>query len=107
PMVGERVGGIVIFGGGLALYDNNEKIVGALGVSGDTSCADHNIAWRTRNALKLDHVPNGVAPTKPRKSDQIIYDIGFTGKSKSGFGHPVCLGKEKDIAAKLSATSAK
>jgi hypothetical protein len=35
-----------VFGGGLALYNCQGNIMGALGVSGDTSCADHAIAWR-------------------------------------------------------------
>ena len=54
PMVGGRIGGVNVFGGGLGLYDSTGKLVGGIGVSGDTSCADHNIAWRTRSALKLD-----------------------------------------------------
>ncbi len=53
PMIGKRVGGIIVFGGGLALY-NDSDIVGGLGVSGDSSCADHNVAWRVRQALGLD-----------------------------------------------------
>ncbi len=40
PMIGKSPGGVVVFGGGLAFYDQN-GIVGGLGVSGDTSCADH------------------------------------------------------------------
>src|SRR4051794_11759099 len=40
PMVGKPIGGIIVFGGGLALYDTSGHIVGGLGVSGDTSCAD-------------------------------------------------------------------
>ena len=56
PMVGEKIGGINVFGGGLALYDSNNKLVGGIGVSGDTSCSDHNIAWRTRRNLNLDHL---------------------------------------------------
>jgi uncharacterized protein GlcG (DUF336 family) len=40
----------VAFGGGLALYDDN-GVIGGLGVSGDTPCADHNVAWRMRDAL--------------------------------------------------------
>jgi uncharacterized protein GlcG (DUF336 family) len=59
PMVGRRVGGVNVFGGGLALYQRG-RLVGAIGVSGDSSCADHAIAWRTRNTLKLDYVPAGV-----------------------------------------------
>src|SRR5580700_11014502 len=51
PMVGGRIGGVNVFGGGLALYNSSGILVGGLGVSGDSSCADHNIAWRTRNNL--------------------------------------------------------
>ncbi len=99
PMVGKRVGGVVVFGGGLALYDDR-GIVGALGVSGDTSCADHNVAWRVRHLLGLDHVPAGVTPNA---KDAIVYDIGPDGKSASGFGHPKCNGKEPQIATDLGA----
>lgn len=101
PMVGHAVGGVNVFGGGLALYNAEGKIIGALGVSGDTSCADHNIAWRARNGLKLDFVGAGVAPTK---NDQIIYDVAG-GKSKGGFGHPTCGGTENTVAKSLPATS--
>ena len=57
PLVGKKVGGINVFGGGLALYDASGKLLGALGVSGDSSCADHNVAWRIRKAVSLDKVP--------------------------------------------------
>ncbi len=97
PMVGKVLGGVNVFGGGLALYNNKHEIIGAVGVSGDTSCADHNIAWRTRHALKLDYVPGGVAKDN---SDTIVYDIS-AGKSASGFGHPQCGGKEQDVAKHL------
>src|SRR5579883_2782117 len=46
PMTGKKIGGVNVFGGGLALYNSNHVLVGGLGVSGDTSCADHFIAWR-------------------------------------------------------------
>lgn len=99
PLIGKRIGGVVVFGGGLALY-NESDVVGGLGVSGDSSCADHNVAWRVRHALGLDHVPAGVPPGK---NDGIIYDIGLTGTSKSGFGHPKCSGKEAEIATDIGA----
>lgn len=97
PLVGERIGGVNVFGGGLPLYNSKGNIVGGLGVSGDTSCADHNIAWRTRNTLSMDFVPSGVAPDK---TDQVIYDIS-SGKSSSGFGHPSCIGTEDKISETL------
>src|SRR5581483_5904609 len=61
PLVGRRIGGVNVFGGGLALYNSRKVLIGAVGVSGDTSCADHNIAWRTRHTLQLDWVPAGVS----------------------------------------------
>jgi len=98
PMVGKRIGGVNVFGGGLALYDEH-GVLGAIGVSGDTSCADHNVAWRVRTALKLDKVPAGV---NPNKNDGIIFDVE-NGKSKSGFGHPTCGGKEGDVSTDIHA----
>ena len=102
PMVGGRIGGVNVFGGGVALYDANGRILGGLGVSGDTSCADHNIAYRTRNLLELDYVPAGVS-TDPLRRDSIIFDVvpqtngqpgpgQMPGISPSGFGHASCHG---------------
>jgi uncharacterized protein GlcG (DUF336 family) len=103
PMVGGRIGGVNVFGGGLGLYAAGGALVGGIGVSGDTSCADHNIAYRTRSALNLDYVPAGVAGGNKR--DNIIFDIvpqgggdavpgagQMPGVSASGFGHPSCHG---------------
>jgi uncharacterized protein GlcG (DUF336 family) len=98
PMVGGRIGGVNVFGGGLALYNSEGVLLGAVGVSGDTSCADHNIAWRTRHELDLDFVPGGVAAAfggDPTHKDNIIFDITsqpgqMPGVSPSGFGHPHC-----------------
>lgn len=50
PLIGKRIGGVNVFGGGLALYQGGKK-VGAIGVSGDTSCTDHVVAWKVRHAL--------------------------------------------------------
>jgi hypothetical protein len=61
PLIGKHAGGVIIFGGGLPLYDDS-GLVGGLGVSGDTSCADHNVAWRLRHDLGLDHVRSGPSP---------------------------------------------
>jgi uncharacterized protein GlcG (DUF336 family) len=91
PMTGSRVGGVNVFGGGLALFAGGRRMIGGVGVSGDTSCADHNIAWRLRNYLGLDHLlgVGGVSGDKARP-DNIIFDING-GASKGGFGHPQCL----------------
>lgn len=97
PMVGNKIGGVNVFGGGLALYSESFKVIGGLGVSGDTSCADHMIAWKTRDNLGLDNLSSvsGVSGDATRP-DNIIYDIdanpnGGTGISPSGFGHPECI----------------
>jgi uncharacterized protein GlcG (DUF336 family) len=96
PMVGNKIGGVNVFGGGLGLYDPT-GIVGGVGVSGDTSCADHFIGWRVRNNLGLDRLASvaGVSGDVARP-DNIIFDItpnpdGGTGVSAGGFGHPTCI----------------
>jgi len=113
PMVGQKIGGINVFGGGLALYNASNQIVGGLGVSGDTSCSDHNIAWRTRHNLNLDHLssvipgPASLFAGDTGHPDNIIYDIpapsgttqGSVGISSTGFGHPMCLNNPATLPA--------
>ena len=89
--IGFAVGGIITFGGGVALY-NGGRVLGGLGVSGDTSCADHAIAYRMRAQAALNGTPN---------SDNISY---YTGLGAGGlitspdqvdpsqFKQPHCLG---------------
>lgn len=98
PLVGTRIGGVNVFGGGLALYIKGGTKIGGVGVSGDTSCTDHFIAWRVRNTLKLDHLGTlgGGVTGDPKHPDNIIFDIkpnpnGGTGISAGGFGHPTCI----------------
>lgn len=107
PMVGGRIGGVNIFGGGLGLYTFGRNLIGGLGVSGDTSCADHIIAWRVRNTLQLDYLPAGVSGDAARP-DNIVHDIvtepgHSTGVSASGWGHPACSAAATGIAAALPA----
>jgi uncharacterized protein GlcG (DUF336 family) len=102
PLVGERPGGVNVFGGGLALYDKAGRLIGAIGVSGDSSCADHNIAWRTRSILQLDYVPAGVSGDS-RRPDNIVYDIS-AGASAGGWGHPRCSAAATTISEGLAAT---
>jgi len=102
PMVGKPIGGIIVFGGGLPLYAHKGKLIGGLGVSGDTACADHVVPLKVRNKLGLDAVPLGVAPGS---SDNLIFDIQ-NGTSASGFGHPACKGGKpaEEIIKKLTDT---
>ncbi|MEW5974887.1 MAG: heme-binding protein [Acidobacteriota bacterium] len=111
PMVGGKIGGVNVFGGGLPLYNSSGELVGAVGVSGDTSCADHNIAWKTRDFLHLDYVPAGVAPPPafPSLTDNIVNDTtvdAATGHttSPSGWGHPACSAAATMIGNNLPVT---
>lgn len=78
--VGKVQGGLIFFGGGAPLYRAG-KIIGGLGVSGDTSCADHEIAKRVRNLAGLDP-PGGTL------ADDITYS---TPDGAGVFTHPRCL----------------
>jgi len=66
-------------------------------LSGDTSCADHFIAWRVRNLLQLDHLAGTFAVSGDgNRPDNIVFDFtnpfgGPSSVSASGFGHPKCL----------------
>ena len=84
PMIGKRIGGINVFGGGLALYSAGGSLLGGIGVSGDTSCTDHIVAWKLRHSLNLDNVPAG--PDPDINTDNII----FTDGTLDGFEHPSC-----------------
>ena len=85
PLVGDIPGGVNVFGGGLALYDSYGDVIGAVGVSGDSSCADHNISWRVRENIGLDNVPGGVGPNG---LDGIFYLVDE--EEPNGFKHPQC-----------------
>ena len=103
PLVGKILGGIITFGGGLALYNSESKVIGGLGIGGDSACADHNIAWRVRAAVGLDNVPFGLHPVNA--NDGIIYDVDADGASSSGFGHPFCGFGEPQVATEIGAGS--
>ena len=102
PLVGLKIGGINVFGGGLALYNKDHVLVGGVGVSGDTSCADHNIAWRTRHNLNLDFVTGGVGPAG--RADNINYFGHVPVPSlQDDFSHPVCAIAGVDHVTPISA----
>jgi len=76
---GRVCGGTITFGGGVPLYRGGVRI-GGLGVSGDTACADHEIAKRMRDEL-------GMNPPAGAGADDITY---ATGDGPSVFTHPLC-----------------
>ncbi len=89
PMVGRRIGGVNVFGGGLALYGPGKTVEGGVGVSGDTSCEDHRIGWRVRKLLGLDHLAGvgGVSGDATHPDNMIFLAAG---EAPNGFKHPLC-----------------
>jgi uncharacterized protein GlcG (DUF336 family) len=75
----QLAGGLITFGGGVPLYSGDE-LIGGLGISGDTSCTDHEIAKRVRQL-------GGMNPPGGSAVDDIVYpDVD----GPSAFGHPLC-----------------
>jgi uncharacterized protein GlcG (DUF336 family) len=79
PVGGAVPGGIITFGGGVALYSGGQ-VIGGFGVSGDTSCADHAVAYEARTAVIKAHV---ISP--PPNDDNIVY-----GTMINSTEHPHC-----------------
>lgn len=106
PLIGERVGGATGLGGGLALFNNQKKKVGAIGVSGDTVCTDHVVAWKIREMLKDGaytgaNVPFGVSAAF---NDMMVQDIkpnpnGGAGLSAGTYGHATCVNNPTEAQA--------
>ena len=76
---GKVCGGSIPFGGGVPLYKGKTR-VGGLGISGDTACADHEIAKRIRHLAQLD-------PEKGEYADDIVFT---SADGASPFAHPLC-----------------
>lgn len=76
---GAACGGTIVFGGGLPLY-RDTVVVGGLGLSGDTPCADHEIAKRVRAMADL-------MPPGGNFVDDITYAVI---DAPSVFTHPLC-----------------
>ena len=73
------VGGIITFGGGVSLY-HGARILGGLGISGDTACADHETAKRVRAILGLN------PPGGPLADDIVYAEVD----GPSVLAHPIC-----------------
>jgi len=100
PLKGQLIGGVNVFGGGLCLYNSLGHFVGGLGVSGDTSCGDHIVAWKVRNALNWDWVPAG-----PNGADDNIIFADVPSTSGVYFSHPICPAMGSDITNAATANS--
>lgn len=77
-------GGLIFFGGGVPLYKTTPSgkiLIGGLGISGDTSCTDHEIAKRVRDTL-------GLNPAGGATADDIVYSPP---DPPSVFAHPACI----------------
>jgi hypothetical protein len=71
---------LIFFGGGVPLHNSTGKIIGGLGISGDTSSTDHEIAKRVRNLANLNP-PGGM----------LVDDITYSSADgASVFTHPLC-----------------
>ena len=100
PMVGQRVGGAVSFGGGLPLYaevGGTTLKVGALGVSGDTSCSDHIVAWRVRERLGLAVPKGGNVRYLAGKTDALMFG------NEGSIGHANCEGNPREVGKSIGA----
>lgn len=86
PLKNKRIGGVNVFGGGLALYNADGVKIGAVGVSGDTSCTDHVVAWKIRANLGLDYVPAGLSGGP--KGDELVLDTN--GNTANTVQQPTC-----------------
>jgi uncharacterized protein GlcG (DUF336 family) len=77
--VGKVCGGAIAFGGGVPIYRNGH-IVGGLGLSGDTPCADHEMAKRVRDLAHLNP-----------KAGKLVDDITYSKVDHpSIYTHPLC-----------------
>lgn len=72
-------GGTIVFGGGVPLY-RDTVVVGGLGLSGDTPCADHEIAKRVRAMAQME-------PPGGNFADDITYAVV---DPPSVATHPLC-----------------
>ena len=98
PMVGKRIGGVNVFGGGLALYSGNKKI-GALGVSGDTSCRDHAFAWRIRDALAMKAPGTGITTNNMNAAGAAQTPLKYKVAVTPLQGDEMILGNPNDVSA--------
>jgi uncharacterized protein GlcG (DUF336 family) len=104
PLRGQRIGGVNVFGGGLALYKNAGTVkLGAVGVSGDTSCRDHAFAWRVRAALNAQPAGTGITTVNMNAAgtvqaklagavvgDEMIIDANGTSNYWDAWSQPAC-----------------
>jgi uncharacterized protein GlcG (DUF336 family) len=101
PLSTKVPGGIITFGGGFPIYQG-KTVIGGIGISGDTSCADNAVAFEvralaSRTVGNLDPKNNSVGTVGANGTDNIVYyPLGDTAPlnkaDPSEFAQPHCLG---------------
>ncbi len=94
-------GGIITFGGGFPIYQG-KSVIGGIGISGDTSCADNAVAFEVRALAgrtvgALDPKTNGVGAVGANGTDNIVYYPAAATSpldklDPAEFAQPHCLG---------------
>ena len=82
--IGQVQGGLVTAAGGIPLYRDG-KVIGGIGLSGDSACADHVMAYRIRRNVGLDHIPAGLGYNGTDNIDYLA-----PGEAPNGFKTPHC-----------------
>jgi hypothetical protein len=94
PLKNKRVGGMIVFGGGLPLYNSSFQKIGAIGVSGDTSCTDQAFAWRVREKLSSSGIATAAQIASRNQLGPDAEQLDITGGA-----YPDCIA---DITPKLN-----
>ncbi|MBM4258403.1 MAG: hypothetical protein FJ147_21210 [Deltaproteobacteria bacterium] len=81
-------GGIITAGGGVPLYKDG-KIIGGLGISGDTPCTDHEIAKRVRELADMNPTGGsraGAPTSRPQRRPKVHYQPSHpAGRSRNWY----------------------
>jgi hypothetical protein len=103
-MVGSKIGGVNVFGGGSPSTTPSGTLFGANRRERRHILHRSHRRLESTPPLNLDNVPAGVSPGgQPTGTDNIVFDIAEDlhghPKSASGWGHPTCPGTPAPLIA--------